>query len=450
MGREGDKGKMDALAGIGVSGGCPLDVRRAVLFRCGCYSLAMECRVSLKAGQATLARALLPLVLLCCCCNWGAVAQAQGQCQVSRLPAGSLIAFQDDLDFAGLDGAVDQSLRLLEQLPLDREYRLCGETYTVAELAVSLRNFQQLVRQAPDSQALGQILADRFTICQAGSRERPDRILLTGYFEPLAEGSLTPDGSYRYPLYRRPADLVEREGAHGREWGRDQDGRFLPYWSRAEIENDHRLAGQELVYLTDPLAPFIFQVQGSGKVRLPDGSVRRVQFAGKNGRPYRSIGKVLIEEGRLRRAEVDLPRLVQYLGALPPAERDRILQTNESYVFFRWGDNDEAGPHGCFGVPLTAGRSLALDQRCFPPGALAWVQARKPRVNQAGEIIGWDPFGRFVLNQDCGSAIVGSGRADLFWGDGPYAQAAAGAAKHPAALLFLIEKKGLSGPAEIR
>lgn len=395
-------------------------------------------------------RVLLRLGALFFCCGWPAAVAAQPGCETSLLPAGAAVAFQDDLDFADLAPAIDQSLRLLDKLPANREYRLCNEAYTVAWLRDSLREFQQIARRAPNTEALRQALAERFTICRAGSREKPGRILLTGYFEPLAEGSLTAQGSYRYPLYRRPADLAERAGAGGKEWGRYQDGAFVPYWSRAEIENGKRLAGQELVYLADPLAPFILQVQGSGRVRLPDGSIRRVQFAGKNGRPYRSIGKVLIEEGALRRAEVDLPRIVQYLGTVSATERDRILHTNESYVFFRWGENSDAGPLGCFGVPLTAGRSLALDQNCFPPGALGWLHARKPRVNAAGEIVGWEPFSRFVLNHDRGSAIVGADRADLFWGAGPYAQSAAGAAKHPAELVFLIKKKGLSGPAKIR
>lgn len=390
------------------------------------------------------------LILWWCCVPSALAGGGRSACETSPLPAGAALAMQDDLDLASLDAAIGQSLRLLGKMPAGREYRLCGETYTVAWLRESLREFQALARETRGSEALQQEVAARFSVCRAGSREKPGKILLTGYFEPLVEGSLTSQGAYRYPLYKRPADLAEREGAGGKEWGRYQEGQFLPYWSRAEIENDKRLAGQELVYLSDPLAPFILQVQGSGKVRLPDGAIRRVQFAGKNGRPYRSIGKVLIEEGALRRAEVDMPRIVRYLSQLPAAERDRILHTNESYVFFRWGENNDAGPLGCFGVPLTGGRSLALDQDCFPPGVLGWLRARKPRVNKQGEIVGWEPFSRFVVNQDRGSAIVGSDRADLFWGAGPYAQSAAGAAKHPAELVFLVKKKGLSGAGKIR
>jgi len=371
-------------------------------------------------------------------------------CEATLSPAGDALAFHDDLNFADLDAAINQSLRVLDKLPANREYRLCGEAYTVAWLKESLREFQQVASQAPDPQALQRELAERFTVCRAGSREEPGRILLTGYFEPLAEGSLTPQGKYRYPLYRRPADLAERGGANGKEWGRYENGQFVPYWSRAEIETANKLVGQELVYLSDPVAPFILQVQGSGKVRLPDGTIRRVQFAGKNGRAYTSVGKILIEQGALRRAEVDMPRIVQYLGKLPSAERDRILHANESYVFFRWGNDGDAGPLGCFGAPLTPGRSLAVDQDCFPPGALGWLHARKPLVGANGEVIGWEPFSRFVFNHDRGSAIVGAGRADLFWGAGAYAQTAAGLAKHTAELVFLVKKKGLSGPAKIR
>ena len=371
-----------------------------------------------------------------------ALAQENG-CTMRELPASTVagLDFQDDLDFRELLPAIAQSQQLLQKLPPERQYQLCGRSYSVAWLRDSMREFETVVRHSPTTAVLKKQLAAKFTLCQAGSSERPEKVLLTGYYEPQFAGSLQPDAVYRHPLYRRPADLVEGERDGKKQPGRYQDGQLLPYWSRAEIEEGNLLQGDELVYLSDPLAPFVLQVQGSGRVQLPDGTMRRVQFAGKNGRPYRSIGKLLVEEGVLAKAFVDLPRILRYLKTVPVAERNRILRYNESYVFFRWGNNQDAGPLGCFGVPLTAGRSLAVDQRCVPPGTLGFLRSRKPRVDQQGAIVGWEPFSRFVVNQDSGSAIVGSGRADLFWGSGSYAQTAAGSAKHRAELLFLIKKK---------
>ncbi|HSR36993.1 MAG TPA: MltA domain-containing protein, partial [Desulfurivibrionaceae bacterium] len=167
------------------------------------------------------------LLVLAALCSGGvsrAMAGGASACEATLLPAGEAIAFQDDLHLADLDAALNQSLRVLGKLPATREYRLCGESYSVAWLMESLREFQQVAQRAPSSQAWQRELAERFTVCRAGKREKPGKILLTGYFEPLAEGSLIAQGAYRYPLYQRPADLAEREGANGKEWGRYEQG----------------------------------------------------------------------------------------------------------------------------------------------------------------------------------------------------------------------------------
>ena len=218
------------------------------------------------------------------------------------------------------------------------------------------------------------------------------------------------------------------------------NGVLVPYFSRTEIEEGGVLAGQELVYLADPVDAFILHVQGSGRIQFADGSLRRVQFAAKNGHEYRSIGRLLVEKGIMRKEETTLPKIVRYLKEHPEEEK-AILQYNDSYVFFRWGDDFAIGPLGSLGEPLTPGRSVALDQNCFPPGSLAFLTARKPIVNAAGEIIGWEPLHRFVLNQDSGAAITGCGRVDLFLGPGRYAEAAAGNMKYPGVLYFLVKKK---------
>lgn len=367
-----------------------------------------------------------------------------GQCgQAATVPlAADLPLLQDDLAYESLAPAIDRSVHYLRQLPQEKTFVLCGEEYSVGWLIESLLAFQRIIEEKPSPQALTAILKKQFTLCQAAGRPSDHRMFLTGYFEPLFKASLTKTATYRYPLYRKPPDLVSSPGGKGRgkKTGRMKNGSLVPYPTRAEIEKGQLLAGQELAFLADPVDAFILHIQGSGRIQLADGSLRRVQFAAKNGHAYRSLGRLLVEKGVMRREEATLPRIVRYLKE-HPEEQEAILHHNDSFVFFRWGDDSAVGPLGCLGEPLTPGRSVALDQDCFPPGSLAFLTTRKPRVNAAGEIIGWEPLSRFVVNQDSGSAITGAGRLDLFWGGGRYAEVAAGNMKHPGALYFLVKKK---------
>ncbi|MGV1100099.1 murein transglycosylase A [Thiovibrio sp. JS02] len=382
------------------------------------------------------------MVLFFC---WGAPALAASSCEgpaTTSVGRENLPDFSDDLDLEALGPAIEKSLNYLGRLPQEQRFPLCGETRSVRQLADSLKAFQRLIAARPGPRQLRQAIAEQFTVCKASGREADGRMLLTGYFAPLFAGSLQKTEKFRYPLYRPPADLVSGQAKKGRpaQVGRIENGVLVPYWTRAEIEKGGLLAGQELVYLADPVDVFILHIQGSGQVWLGDGGMRRVQFAGKNGHDYRSIGRFLVEKGIMRLEEVTLPRIVRYLKE-HPAEQEEILHHNDSFVFFRWGDDSACGPLGCLGEPLTPGRSVALDQDCFPPGALAFLVARKPRLGNAGKIVGWGPMRRFVLNQDSGSAIKGPARLDFFWGSGQYAEVAAGHMKHPGNLYFLIKKK---------
>lgn len=349
---------------------------------------------------------------------------------------------QDDLAYESLAPAIDRSVHYLERLPQGKTFVLCGEEYSVGRLIESLLSFKRIIEQKPSPQALTAILNKQFTLCQAAGRGSDHKVLLTGYFEPLFKASRTRTTTYRYPLYVKPSDLVSTSGGKGKKkiTGRMEDGSLVPYFTRSEIEKGQLLAGRELVYLADPVDVFILHIQGSGQVQFDDGSRHRVQFAAKNGHEYRSIGKLLVDKGVMRREEVTLPKIVNYLKK-HPEEQEAILHYNDSFVFFRWGDESAVGPLGCLGEPLTPGRSVALDQDCFPPGSLAFLTTRKPIVNPTGEIIGWEPLSRFVVNQDSGSAITGPGRLDLFWGSGRYAEVAAGHMKHPGVLYFLVKKK---------
>ena len=214
--------------------------------------------------------------------------------------------------------------------------------------------------------------------------------------------------------------------------------KVLPYYSRYQIEAERELAGKglEMAWLKDPLDAAFLHVQGSGRLRLPDGKELLVHYQASNGRPYRSIGRYMIEKGFLASEEMSMQAIRKYLTENPEV-LDEVLNHNPSYVFFRQVEN---GPLGSLGVLLTPGRSVALDSRVFPKGALGFVVCQKPLVNDQGDIIGWNQFYRFVVNQDTGGAIKGAGRADIFWGSGPYAELTAGHLRHEGDLYILIKE----------
>lgn len=352
--------------------------------------------------------------------------------------------FGDDFDKKSLLSAVRQSVNYLERRKDDQMAILCGKSYPASWLRESMEEFLGLL-QSTSLQDLPPVIAERFDVCMAINSEGHDQILATGYYQPSLEASLTRTPPYLYPLYELPPDListtVNSPSGEEKSVGRlENDGRLVPYWTRAEIETKGVLAGQELLYLKHPFDAFILHVQGSGLVELTNGTVRQVQFAGSNGLTYRSIGKLLVDEGHIPLEEIDLPRICAFLDEHPD-EQQRILHHNERYIFFRLADAaNTLNPVGSMGKTLTPGRSVALDQSCFPYGSLLFLDTTQPDIKN-GEIKGWRPLRRFVLHQDSGAAIKGSGRLDLFWGNGQNAEVAAGAMKQPGRLFWLLKKE---------
>jgi membrane-bound lytic murein transglycosylase A len=258
--------------------------------------------------------------------------------------------------------------------------------------------------------------------------------LLTSYFEPVLRGSRKPTPRFRIPVYRRPPDLEPLPDGHplaatGLTAGRRTPGGFEPYPARAGIEAG-ALQGQglELLYLDDALDAFIMHVQGSGRIEFEDGTSARLSFDGKNGRPYTSVAKRLIERGDLKREDADLAGMIAWLRAEPdPAA---TLNENASYIFFRELDPCEGGPLGSMGAGLTKGRSLAADPLYHALGMPIWVAA--PRLMFEGQ-----PFRRLAIAQDTGSAIRGPQRGDIFAGSGAEAGRAAGQIRHECEFIVL-------------
>ena len=237
-------------------------------------------------------------------------------------------------------------------------------------------------------------------------------MLFTGYYEPEIAGSLTPDDTYRFPIYQLPGD-----GTEG-------------VYSRREIEEDQPFAdrGLEIAWLSDPVDLFFLQVQGSGRIRLPGGRVIRVGYAGKNGRDYTSVGRALVDRGVYTLDQVSSPKIRQWVVD-NPAEGQALLWLNDSYVFFRTIDEVPAdkGPLGAMNRSITPLRSIAVDPAITILGAPVWIEKN-----------GVDPLRRLMIAQDTGSAIKGAQRADVYYGTGEAAGVAASAVKDSGRMVVLM------------
>jgi len=260
--------------------------------------------------------------------------------------------------------------------------------------------------------------------------------LFTGYYEPELNGAKTQGGAFQTPLLARPADLVSiglgafDEGLGGNTvWGRVKGSKVVPYPDRAAIEGGALgdLA-QPLLWVDSPVDAFFLHVQGSGRVRLADGTVVHVGFAGKNGKTYKSIGRILIDSGEIPADRLTMDAIRDWVDARP-LKGAALLKRNPSYVFFRLIEGD--GPLGAQGVALTAERSLAVDRRFMPMGAPLWVQTHDP-------LDGAKAFNRLMVAQDTGGAIKGAVRGDIFFGAGKLATRRAGNMKRPGRYFVML------------
>lgn len=266
--------------------------------------------------------------------------------------------------------------------------------------------------------------------------------LFTGYYEAELKGSRTQSARFRYPLYKRPEDLVTvdlgefRESLKGqRIAGRITNGALKPYPDRAAIDKGALSnKGLEIAWVEDPVDAFFLHIQGSGRVTLPDGGTVRVGYAAQNGHPYLAIGRPLVERGAIPSDRVSMQSIRAWLAA-NPAEADRVMWLNASYVFFR--EIAGEGPIGAQGVPLTPGRSLAIDPRFIPLGAPVWLDTTEPSAAENGQE---RPLQRLLVAQDTGGAIKGPVRGDVFFGFGAEPMAVAGRMKQRGQLWLLLPR----------
>jgi membrane-bound lytic murein transglycosylase A len=355
--------------------------------------------------------------------------------------------FSDDMAFDGLSSAIDHSLTYLSRVSPEKEFSFGRDRYSATHLARSLSHFRAFIASRPAPIVLNNYISENYIVYRSVGDSLPRQVLFTGYYEPNLRGSSVKTDRCKYPVYGRPSDLATIDlGLFSDEYkGKTLVGRFtgervVPYFDREAIEKG-AIDGSAppIAWVDDPVDLFFLQIQGSGKIYLDSGGAINVHYQVSNGRPYRSIGSLLIAQGKIPRAEMSMQRIRAYLQA-HPEEAGAIFSYNPSYVFFK---TEPDGPLGCLDVRLTPGRSLAVDRRVFPMAALSFIQTEKPVVDGNGTIAAWTECARFVLNQDTGGAIRGPGRGDLFWGNGAYAELAAGHMQHPGRLYFLVLKPGI-------
>ena len=363
-----------------------------------------------------------------------------------RLFADQLPLFADDMDPASLETAIEKSLRYYDRAAGNGPHRMDDAMVTVRELRESLLALEEILRRDEPAETKQERIRETFDIYQSTGLDGKNTVLFTGYFEPIMDGSLKKTAKYKYPIYRAPEDAVVvnlgkfREKHQGDQLvGRLRNGELIPYYSRSEIEDYGSLAGRnlEIAWVDDRINLFFLHTQGSGKIRLSNGKLLQIGYALKNGRPYRSLGRFLIDTGKISPQDISYQAIKRYLRE-HPEDLSEILGHNESFIFFR---EVEEGPVGSLGEILTTGRSIATDATVFPRGALAFIRARKPILDREGNAESWIPFSRFVVSQDAGGMIKGAGRVDLFCGTGDKAEMLAGSLKERGELYFLVKKR---------
>jgi membrane-bound lytic murein transglycosylase A len=363
---------------------------------------------------------------------------------VRLIPSLAPPALLDDADPASLRTAVERSLQWLAELPADSTLAFGPRSVTAATIAAAFRELSAFLATGPTPEALRDWVLGRFDVVEM-SGDTPGNVLVTGYFEPLIPGSRSRTERAQIPVYGPPADLVSVRLRDFRPTlpdeqivGRIDGNRFLPYFDRSEIQGEGALAGRglEIAWVEDRVDLFFVEIQGSGAIQFPDGSEMRIGYAGGNGRPYRAIGRLLIDEGHVPAERMSMQAIRGWLDE-NPSEIDRVLDYNPSVVFFRPLDTP---PVGALGVPVTGGRSVATDLSLFPRGALAFLETTRPTRDADGNVVPGEPLRRFVLNQDTGGAIRGPGRADFFWGRGAEAATLAGLMQQRGRLVVLVPR----------
>lgn len=360
---------------------------------------------------------------------------APGQMALQKVGEGDYPDFGagfDSMDRRYLEESVRNSLHFLAKKSSRKYFPYLDVSHDRA--VASLQAFLNALRTARTGAELNEIIRRDFEVYRSLGYDGNGTMFFTGYYCPIFDGRKERGGAFQYPIYRRPKDLVmDSEGmAQGR---RTPSGGLVPYYTRRDIEEQGVLRGTEIAWLKDPFEAYVVTVQGSAKLRLADGSLYELGYAGNNGHEYQSVGRKLIADGVLRSDELSLQNLIRYFRQHPEKVHE-YMWINPRYVFFQ---ERAGGPFGSLNEPVTPYYSIATDKSVFPRACLAFMTTALPAAGQDGTVSQYRYSG-FTLDQDTGGAIRAAGRADVFMGIGPRAESVAGRVGAEGQLYYIFLK----------
>jgi len=330
--------------------------------------------------------------------------------------------FEDDYNRDTLLRSIDYSLEYFKRVKTNPHgFRMAG--FSHQNLENSLKVFREGFLRCHSAKEINEFIVRNFRVFQAIGKAYEGQVHFTGYGTPIYDGSLTPTGAFRYPLYKKPADFKK------------------PYNTRREIEERNLLKGNEIVYLKSKLDAYLIHVQGSGQINLPSGEKVYVGYDADSGHTYTSMGRLLVMDRKIPEEDLTLSTLISYFDQ-HPTELDSYLKKNDRYIFFKRVNH--AIPYGSIGVPVTPMRSIATDKKVFPAGGLAFavIEPRKAKKSWRFWKKGKSEIEKsfFALDQDTGSAIETPARADVYFGIGDQAMHEAGDLNAYGRLYYLLKR----------
>ena len=335
------------------------------------------------------------------------------------------------LNLDELRASINHSLDYLRK-PSSQQFYPIGDI-THSRALQSLEAFAEMLDSGLAGGQLNLAIREKFDVYISIGCDDGGTVLFTGYYTPIFDGSFARTERFQYPLYNQPDDLVK--DSRGEILGRRMpDGQIAPYPPRAVIEGSMMLRGKELAWLSDPFEVYIAHVQGSAKLRLPDGKLATVGYAANNGHEYKSVAQELVKDGRIPSDQISLAAMIDYFKQYKD-QVNTYVRRNARFVFFR---KEEGQPLGCLNEPVTAYRSIATDKSIFPRASLAFITTTLPRP------VGGQPvkqlYSGFALDQDAGGAIRAPGRCDVYMGQGDMAGQLAGHTYQEGRLYYLFLK----------
>jgi len=338
-------------------------------------------------------------------------------------------------DLSNLEAAINNSLNYLSK-PSSRQFFPYGDIQH-KQAEDSLKAFAGLIASGYRGAQLNALIREQFDVYTSVGCDDLGTVLFTGYYTPTFEGSTDPAGRFKYPLYSQPDDLVK--SPDGVTLGRLTVNGIVPYPQRAEIESSGMLKGREIMWLDDPFEAYIAHVQGSARIRQPDGSFVGIGYAANNGHAYVSVAQKLVDDGKISRDQMNLSSMIAYFKAHPEKVAE-YTGINPRFVFFRITDGI---PRGSINEPVTALRTIATDKSIYPRACLAFISTILPRAN--GNEVAQEPYQGFALDQDTGGAIRAPGRCDIYMGQGDTAGRLAGQTYKEGRLYYLFIKPEYQG-----